>query len=55
MKPDCRNFRARLADALRGPLHFCGEHCSEDFQGFMEGAAETGTAVSKAILAGVRR
>lgn len=47
-----------LAEAIRQPvgnLHFCGEHCSEDFQGFMEGAAETGTAVAKAILAGVRR
>jgi len=21
-------------------LHFCGEHCSVDFQGFMEGACE---------------
>jgi monoamine oxidase len=25
-----------------GNIHFCGEHCSMDFQGFMAGAAETG-------------
>src|SRR5690606_33323639 len=25
-----------------GRLHFCGEHTSLDFQGYMEGAAETG-------------
>ncbi len=33
-----------------GNLHFCGEHCSLDFQGFMEGAAETGALVAAAIL-----
>lgn len=26
--------------------HFCGEHCSEDYQGYMEGAAETGALVA---------
>ena len=25
-----------------GRLHFCGEHTSVDFQGYMEGAVETG-------------
>ena len=47
-----------LAGAIREPvgnLHFCGEHCSLNFQGFMEGAAETGTAVATAIVAGARR
>ncbi len=33
-----------------GNQHFCGEHCSEDFQGYMEGAAETGTLVAAEIL-----
>ena len=33
-----------------GNLHFCGEHCSLDFQGFMEGAAETGAMVAVEIL-----
>jgi len=32
-------------------LHFCGEHCSEDFQGYMEGAAETGAFVALEVLA----
>lgn len=30
--------------------HFCGEHCSEDFQGYMEGGAETGAMVAAEIL-----
>jgi monoamine oxidase len=33
-----------------GTLHFCGEHTSVDHQGFMEGAAESGTLVAGAIL-----
>lgn len=33
-----------------GNLHFAGEHCSLDFQGFMEGGAETGRAAAEAIL-----
>jgi hypothetical protein len=28
---------------------FCGEHTSQDFQGFMEGGAETGAAVGKLL------
>jgi monoamine oxidase len=31
-------------------LHFCGEHTSLEFQGYMEGAAETGFLVANAIL-----
>jgi monoamine oxidase len=33
-----------------GNLHFCGEHCSLDFKGTMEGAAETGALVAAEIL-----
>ena len=33
-----------------GNLHFCGEHCSKDNQGFMEGAAETGGFAAAEIL-----
>jgi monoamine oxidase len=33
-----------------GRLHFCGEHTSADFQGWMEGAAESGARVAKEIL-----
>jgi monoamine oxidase len=30
-------------------LHFAGEHCSTDFWGFMNGAAETGMRAAKAV------
>jgi monoamine oxidase len=33
-----------------GNQHFCGEHCSEDFQGYMEGGAETGAMNAGEIL-----
>jgi monoamine oxidase len=36
--------------AREGNVHFCGEHTSLEFQGFMEGAAETGMLVAMAIL-----
>ena len=32
-----------------GQLYFAGEHCSSDFQGYMNGAAETGRRAAKAI------
>lgn len=32
-------------------LFFAGEHCSEDFQGYMNGGAETGRWVAKRLLA----
>ncbi|MNS33919.1 Flavin-dependent L-tryptophan oxidase RebO precursor [compost metagenome] len=34
-----------------GNLYFAGEHCSEAFQGFMNGAAATGREVAEALLA----
>lgn len=34
----------------QGNLHFCGEHTSQDFQGWMEGGAETGALVAKEII-----
>lgn len=33
-----------------GNLHFCGEHTSLDFQGYMEGGAETGALVALEVL-----
>jgi monoamine oxidase len=33
-----------------GNVHFCGEHTSLDFQGYMEGGAETGALVALEIL-----
>jgi monoamine oxidase len=32
-------------------IHFAGEHCSQDFQGFMEGGASEGIRAAKEILA----
>jgi len=34
-----------------GNLHFAGEHTSLDFQGYMEGGAESGTRAAREILA----
>jgi monoamine oxidase len=35
--------------APQGGVQFCGEHTSQDFQGYMEGGASTGTVVAKAL------
>ncbi len=40
-----------LEGQREGNLHFCGEHTSADFQGWMEGGAETGALVAAEILA----
>lgn len=37
-----------------GNLFFAGEHCSYDFQGFMEGAAGTGKEVAEKIIAVIK-
>ncbi|MBZ0116254.1 MAG: FAD-dependent oxidoreductase, partial [Sandaracinaceae bacterium] len=34
-----------------GNIHFAGEHTSEDYQGYMEGAAESGARAAREILA----
>jgi monoamine oxidase len=39
-----------LEGVREGNLHFCGEHCSPEFQGWMEGAAETGNLVAMEII-----
>jgi monoamine oxidase len=39
-----------LEGEREGDLHFCGEHTSADFQGWMEGAAESGERVASEIL-----
>jgi len=35
----------------QGRIHFAGEHCSNDFRGFMEGGAATGVAAGRQVLA----
>lgn len=42
-------FRGVEAESV-GTLHFAGEHCSLDAQGFMEGGCETGMAAAKTIV-----
>ena len=37
-----------------GNLHFAGEHCSSDFQGYMNGGAETGRVAAESILAAAK-
>jgi monoamine oxidase len=40
----------QLEGEREGNVHFCGEHTSPDFQGWMEGAAETGAFVAAEVL-----
>jgi monoamine oxidase len=44
-----------LEGVREGNVHFCGEHTSADFQGWMEGGAETGALVASEILADLGR
>ena len=37
--------------APQGGVRFCGEHTSQDFQGFMEGGASTGQATAEDLIA----
>ena len=34
----------------QGNCHFAGEHCSINFQGFMEGGAEEGRRAAKEVI-----
>jgi monoamine oxidase len=36
----------------QGNIHFAGEHCSYNFQGYMEGGAREGVRAAREILAG---
>ena len=40
--------------APQGGVMFCGEHTSQDFQGFMEGGAVTGRQTAKDLIALLR-
>jgi len=39
----------------QGNIHFAGEHCSQDFQGFMEGGASEGVRAANEILADLKK
>jgi monoamine oxidase len=38
----------------QGRIHFAGEHCSQDFQGYMEGGAAEGVRAANEILAALK-
>ena len=40
-----------IEGVAEGNIHFAGEHTSQDFQGFMEGAVTTGERAAREILA----
>jgi monoamine oxidase len=37
-----------------GAVHFCGEHTSVDFQGYLNGAVETGYRAASEVIAALR-
>jgi monoamine oxidase len=39
----------------QGNIHFAGEHCSQDFQGFMEGGAAEGVRAAYEILGDLKK
>src|SRR6202049_1374901 len=39
----------------QGPVHFAGEHCSVEFQGFMEGGAREGVRAAREIVQDVNK
>jgi monoamine oxidase len=42
---------AGYESVAQGPIHFAGEQCSYNFQGFMEGGADAGASAANEILA----
>jgi len=42
--------KARQPDPMTGKCHFAGEHCSTNFQGYMEGGAEEGARAANEII-----
>jgi monoamine oxidase len=36
-------------------VFFAGEHCSDEFQGFMNGAAQSGRLAARAVLARITK
>jgi len=39
---------------VEGACHFCGEHTSIDFQGYLNGAVETGERAADEVIAALR-
>ncbi|MGE3857863.1 MAG: flavin monoamine oxidase family protein [Dehalococcoidia bacterium] len=49
----CHDFGG-YEGVAQGPIHFAGEHTSVDFQGYMEGGAETGIRAANEVIEAVR-
>ena len=47
---DWTGLRGVMGESVGG-LHFAGEHCALDTQGFMEGGCESGETAARAVLA----
>ena len=47
---DWTGLRGAMGESVGG-LHFAGEHCALDTQGFMEGGCESGETAARAVLA----
>ncbi len=47
---DWTGIRGAMGESVGG-LHFAGEHCALDTQGFMEGGCESGETAARAVLA----
>jgi monoamine oxidase len=39
----------------QGNIHFAGEHCSINFQGFMEGGASEGVRAANEVLSDLKK
>jgi monoamine oxidase len=39
----------------QGNVHFAGEHCSINFQGYMEGGASEGVRAANEVLADLKK
>jgi monoamine oxidase len=46
---DWTGLRGAMGESVGG-LHFAGEHCALDTQGFMEGGCESGETAARAVL-----
>jgi len=43
-----------IEGAQEGPVHFCGEHTSVDFQGYLNGGVETGYRAASEVVSALR-
>jgi monoamine oxidase len=49
----CERYCTAERLAVR-PIHFAGEHCSQDFQGYIQGGADEGIRAAAEIVADYR-